>query len=169
MKKPMNMYLKRNNMAKMTRKQAVELLKNRKVHVKDEHESEAVQGKLFEVGFKWIINSTMILPTGPYLYFDENMTMEHGTKEKFFYRHSAIEISAEEILSIEIVEQPEEPEQQEDHDLWEQRRYEIAKEMLPVTSIRLDAYDARISKNEAVRDAVAYADALIEKLKEPKK
>lgn len=48
---------------------------------------------------------------------------------------------------------------------WEQRRYEIAKEMLHVTSEWRTIYDIRIGRNEAAVRAVAYADALIEELK----
>lgn len=48
---------------------------------------------------------------------------------------------------------------------WEQRRYEIAKEMLPVTSEWRTIYDIRIGRTEAAVRAVAYADALIEELK----
>ncbi|MBO8472522.1 MAG: hypothetical protein IAB81_02700 [Bacteroidetes bacterium] len=47
---------------------------------------------------------------------------------------------------------------------WEQRRYEIAKEMLPITCDRRKPYWNKIRGEEVVA-AVAYADALIEELK----
>lgn len=52
---------------------------------------------------------------------------------------------------------------------WEARRYEIAKAMLPVTSEWKDIYGHRVMAGEAAIAAVAYADALIEELKELKK
>lgn len=48
---------------------------------------------------------------------------------------------------------------------WEQRRYEIAKQMLSTISERKGIYDDRITVNAAVREAIAYADTLIKKLK----
>lgn len=51
---------------------------------------------------------------------------------------------------------------------WEQRRYEIAKEMLAMTCNFTDAYGYRITAGEAASRAVFYADALIDKLKKIK-
>lgn len=51
---------------------------------------------------------------------------------------------------------------------WEQRRYEIAKEMLPMLSerrYRTNGVFSRHSRDEATNEALLYADALIEKLK----
>lgn len=53
---------------------------------------------------------------------------------------------------------------------WEQRRYEIAKEMLPVLCERQrkSEYIERLRYNEAANLAIEYADALIEELKKKK-
>lgn len=53
---------------------------------------------------------------------------------------------------------------------WEERRYEIAKQMLPVTSNFTELmYDGvsqrRISREDAVQYAIKYADTLIAELK----
>lgn len=49
---------------------------------------------------------------------------------------------------------------------WEQRRYEIAKEMLPITSEWKDAYGNRLMIIESINNAISYADKLMEYLKE---
>lgn len=59
--------------------------------------------------------------------------------------------------------------QVEDSIDWEQRRYEIAKDMLPVVSVSVDSYWDRITQKEAATEVVSYADALIEELKKEKK
>lgn len=51
---------------------------------------------------------------------------------------------------------------------WEQRRYEIAKEMLPILSergYRNNGVFVRYSRDEATNNALLYADNLIERLK----
>lgn len=57
---------------------------------------------------------------------------------------------------------------------WEQRRYEIAKKMLTVTSNFTElscngVSKRRIGRKDAVQIAVRYADTLIEELKKEKK
>lgn len=60
---------------------------------------------------------------------------------------------------------------EEEHEIninWEQKRYEIAKEMLPILSERTyknNGVFVRYGITEAANKAVVYADALIEKLK----
>lgn len=48
---------------------------------------------------------------------------------------------------------------------WESRRYEIAKEMLPITSEWENSYGGMLTRDDAVIEAIKYADALIEELK----
>lgn len=56
---------------------------------------------------------------------------------------------------------------------WEERRYEIAKEMLPAVK-DIKRYDdngnlRKLNRNEAAYEAVKYADALIAELKKTTK
>lgn len=51
---------------------------------------------------------------------------------------------------------------------WEQRRYEIAKEILAITCNFTDVYGYHITTREAVSQAVSCADALIAALKKRK-
>lgn len=59
-------------------------------------------------------------------------------------------------------------------DLWERRRYELARDLLPSFAIAVNAYNTAtggavinflLSKEEAAQKAVEYADALINELK----
>ena len=57
---------------------------------------------------------------------------------------------------------------------WEQRRYEIAKELMPhFLSLWLPdkdgKWEVRHNKEMAAKESVSYADALIEELRKPKK
>lgn len=93
-------------MAKMTRKEAVELLKNRKVYVRNPKESEAVQKKLFECGFRWADGVSYIQHTNkPYLFIWDDMEIAQSSIEYVFNFSNQTEISANEILSTEIVEE----------------------------------------------------------------
>lgn len=94
-------------MAKMTRKEAVELLKNRKVYVRNSKESEAVQKKLFEVGFKWADDEISVEFTDkPYLFIWDDMEIAYSSSKCHFDLNVKTEISAEEIKAIEIVDEP---------------------------------------------------------------
>ena len=67
---------------------------------------------------------------------------------------------------ITLAEPQEQPTPKQEID-WEQRRYEIAKEMMPVLyrqGVEVMKYGLRFRK-EIVDDAVNFADMLIEKLK----
>lgn len=88
-------------MAKMTKEAAKELLTNRKVYVNGK--SKEIQEKLFECGFKWADGKVRVENThAPFLYIEESIL--HGSNMVNFGMCKAKEISAEEILSIEIEE-----------------------------------------------------------------
>lgn len=87
----------------MTREQAIELLKNRKVYVNGR--SAEIQKKLFELGFKWITGDEKIkIEDAPFLYIPklQEHGFSHGNDMLQFTRDSSQEISAEEILAIEV-------------------------------------------------------------------
>lgn len=91
-------------MAKMTREEAIELLKNRKVYVNGK--SAEIQKKLFKLGWKWsVVCDRRISCTGsPFLYIYGDFRFAHGTDMIEFTNNKHKEISAEEIISIEVVE-----------------------------------------------------------------
>lgn len=68
---------------------------------------------------------------------------------------------------ITLVEPQEQPKQEKEID-WEQRRYEIAKEMMPVLyrqGVEVLKYGQKFKWDGIVDGAVNFADMLIEKLK----
>jgi hypothetical protein len=89
------------NTRKMTKAEAREYLNNKKVYVSGK--SAEIQKKLFEIGFKWKSGDTEVkLTDEPFLYISDffycgdNMSIFKNSKPK--------EITADEILSIEIVQ-----------------------------------------------------------------
>lgn len=94
---------------KLTREEAVEMLKNRKVHVKDAQESEVVQRKLFECGFRWRDGTKKVILTKmSYLCIEQDMHFAYYTGSLRYDIAKQTEISVEEIKAIEIVDKPEE-------------------------------------------------------------
>ena len=88
---------------KMTKKEAFEYLKNRKIYVNGK--SAEIQKKLFEVGFTWTPGQLVSHEEMPFLYTSVNGgTLIHGSSMRTFSTMCNSEISAEEILAIEIVE-----------------------------------------------------------------
>lgn len=90
---------------RMTKAEAVELLNNRKVYVNGK--SAEIQKKLFELGFKWqgqglarVVNEGSL-----FIFIDKNMRLGYSCSMIFFKAIQMPEISAEEILSIEVVEE----------------------------------------------------------------
>lgn len=87
---------------RMTKQEAIELLKNRKVYVNGK--SAEIQRKLFELGWKWRDNSNKIyLNNASFLYIYSNMKITCGDDMRVYFGSSLKEISAEEILAIEVV------------------------------------------------------------------
>lgn len=92
-------------MAKMTKEQAVELLKNRKVYVNGK--SAEIQRKLFKLGWKWTKDGPLyvINENSPFIYIYKDGGLGHSAGMRLFVENQMQEISAEEILAIEIIEE----------------------------------------------------------------
>lgn len=91
---------------KMTKAEAFEYLKGKKVAC-NRLNNEAVQRKLFEIGIEWISGSTDVIKESctVFLFIDLYGKITHcGGNRAYFYNHDYDEISADDILSIEIVE-----------------------------------------------------------------
>ena len=91
---------------KMTRAEAFEWLKGKKVACNGSNE-ELVQRKLFEVGIMWRNSTTDVIEGAPFLFINPSGITVCGNRE-WFYTHDYKEISADDILSIEIVEEKKE-------------------------------------------------------------
>lgn len=87
----------------MTRKEAVEFLANTKVYVNGK--SKEIQKKLFSLGYEWSDGDTNVCYTkSPFLYISSSMTFTMGNDMESFSERILREISAEEILSLELTE-----------------------------------------------------------------
>ena len=97
--------LKGNDMEKkkMTKAEAFEYLKGKRVAC-DSSKEELVQRKLFEVGIRWRGGKNDITSVAPFLFINPNGITHCGSRE-WFDLHEYEEISADDILSIEIVDE----------------------------------------------------------------
>lgn len=88
----------------MTKEEIRKILDNTKVYVNGK--SRAIQEKLFSFGYDWSpINRRVIKNiTEPFLFIDKNGNITHGNNMYFFKMHENREITAEEILSLEVTE-----------------------------------------------------------------
>lgn len=87
----------------MTREEINKFLVDTKVYVVGK--SEEIQKKLFSLGCKWCAGNTEVdCIEAPFLYIDKNHYLSHGRDMCFFTEHRYREISAEEILSLELTE-----------------------------------------------------------------
>lgn len=87
---------------KMTKAEAFEYLKGKRVAC-DSNNEELVQRKLFEVGIRWRGGKADVTSVAPFLFINPNGITHCGSRE-WFDLHEYEEISADDILSIEIVE-----------------------------------------------------------------
>ena len=88
---------------KMTKAEAFEWLKNKKVYV--DGNSAVIQAKLFEAGIEWPENKRHISNLEqPFLILSEDGGIYYSNNMCHYLERSHEEISAEDILSIEIVE-----------------------------------------------------------------
>lgn len=97
---------------KMTKKEAHEYLKNSKIYV--DGKSDQIQQKLFEAGFKWTYDpvvGNVGLKDMPFFYVYGSMISDDsfsaGTSMTRFSQSNFRELKADDILSIEIEENPE--------------------------------------------------------------
>lgn len=87
----------------MTQKDINKFLANTKVYVNGK--SREIQEKLFSLGYKWIDGDVNVYYTKPqFLFIYENMIFTQSSDMEFFCNHENREISAEEILSLELTE-----------------------------------------------------------------
>ena len=90
----------------MTQEEARNFLSNKKVFVKNK--SKEIQLKLFEIGFGWYeqpIKEPKHL-TKPFLYIQSYQSLSYGIDVNQFYEHKFEEISAEDILNIQVEHLP---------------------------------------------------------------
>lgn len=93
---------------KMTKAEAFEWLKWKKVYV--DGKSAAIQEKLFEAGFEWAENKRHISNLEkPFLILSEDGGIFFSDNMCHYLERSHEEISADEILSIEIVKEDKTP------------------------------------------------------------
>lgn len=100
---------------RMTRAEAFEWLKGKKV-VCDISNNEAVQRKLLEVGIRWLSGKADVNNYASFLFIDADGMTYCDTKD-YFDLHDYEEISADDILSIEIVEEKKEESENIHNDL----------------------------------------------------
>ena len=87
----------------MTQKEIDKFLANTKVYVNGK--SEEIQEKLFSLGYKWPGNTEWVMHIdSPFLYLDEYKTVSFGESMGYFSSNEFREITAEEILSLELTE-----------------------------------------------------------------
>lgn len=98
--------MEENKTKKMTKAEAFEYLKGKKVACVSR--SRDVQRKLFEVGIRWNNGYADFLPNVSFLFINTK-GMTQCESRKWFDTHEYEEISADDILSIEIVEEEKEP------------------------------------------------------------
>lgn len=87
----------------MTREEINMFLANTKVYVNGK--SKEIQEKLFSLGYEWCGGCTEVKYTkSPFLFIDADMSFSMSCNINIFSSHKNREISAEEILSLEITE-----------------------------------------------------------------
>lgn len=88
----------------MTQKEIEKFLANTKVYVNGK--SKEIQEKLFSFGYKWDrSNSTDVHNTDkPFLFIGNNRDITYAIRMDFFVEHENKEITAEQILSLELTE-----------------------------------------------------------------
>lgn len=92
-------------MAKMTKKQAMALLRNKKIYVKNM--SKEIQERLFEIGFEWGDGGKQVLyEDNPYLFIENSRKLMTSTNNSEFYSATPEmqEITPEEIIDIDLTD-----------------------------------------------------------------
>lgn len=88
----------------MTREEIRKFLDNTKVYVNGK--SKEIQEKLFSFGYRWCgpINKKVSFLDRPFLFIHELYSLSYSSNMSCFKEHKYREITAEEILSLEITE-----------------------------------------------------------------
>ena len=87
----------------MTKEEIKNFLGNTKVYVNGK--SEEIQKKLFSFGYKWLSGKNKVKFTEkPFLFISDMGDITHSDDSDFFNRQEETEITAEQILSLEITE-----------------------------------------------------------------
>lgn len=87
----------------MTQKEIDKFLANTKVYVNGK--SKEIQEKLFSIGYKWVVGRKDVNYTeDPFLFIYRGMYFTSDSNMVSFCNHENREISAEEILSLELTE-----------------------------------------------------------------
>lgn len=88
----------------MTKEEIKEFLSETKVYVNGK--SEKIQEKLFSLGCLWIIDDEPIIQDvgKPFIFIDKGLKLTNGDDMLYFEQHRYREITAEEILALEITE-----------------------------------------------------------------
>lgn len=88
---------------KMTKAEAFEWLKGKRVAC-DCSNTEAAQRKFFNVGIRWRGGSSDVNDCASFLFIDADGCLRHCWSRKWFDLYDYEEISVDDILSIEIIE-----------------------------------------------------------------
>ena len=119
--KEKNRFMEEKKTKKMTKAEAFEWLKCKKINCRDASSCQ-VQAKLFEIDMCWITGDKNICVT-QFLLIDADGCISHcGYDEEYFDKLLYTQVSADDILSIEIVEEEKEP-----LDKWEEFASKVAK------------------------------------------
>ena len=105
--------------------------------------------------------------TEPFKNCRDWISYNHGNLEDHYFPSIKWEDDEPTEAYITLAEPQEQPTPKQEID-WEQRRYEIAKEMMPVLyrqGIEILKFGQKVEWDEIVNGAVNFADILIEKLK----
>ena len=87
----------------MTKEEIRKILDNTKVYVNGK--SKEIQEKLFSFGYIWGSRSKIVNNTDkPFLFIHNDKTITYGDDMNYFREYKKKEITAEEILSIELTE-----------------------------------------------------------------
>ena len=107
--KIINRFMEESKTKKMTKAEAFEWLKCKKVRVSCRGINESVQSKLFTCGVQWMGGGTGFCNYGNYYVIDSHGLLGH-CEGPYWENLINEEISADDILSIEIIEEKYEPE-----------------------------------------------------------
>ena len=88
----------------MTKEEIKKFLDNTKVYVNGK--SEEIQKKLFSFGYNWLENNNyeILFPEKTFLFINDDGLITHSEKMNYFKNHKFTEITAEQILSLELTE-----------------------------------------------------------------